>query len=106
MERIHLTEDEKRLLVPIVKNGYGSNYLEEDFEWLYLLEQKGLIKADKSMGGSIFRTSRTDYSIAYLRFNPKLKNPTILDDKKYLINTAISALAVVISAIALYFSIK
>ena len=43
----------------------------------------------------------TNKGRAYIATNPSLNNPTIWDDKKYIINTIISVLALVVAIIAL-----
>ena len=53
------------------------------------------------MGGDIVAVQLTDSGIAYLHQNPKHKNPSIWQDKKYIINIAIPLFALVISTIAL-----
>ncbi|MFR9546186.1 MAG: hypothetical protein SNJ29_11495 [Rikenellaceae bacterium] len=105
MEKIFLSKEEKRLLAPILSKGFGANFSDEDNQWLYLLEEKGFIHTNKCEGGSVYTASRTDYAVAYVAFNPDLSNPSIWDDKKYLVTTAISLFAVVISILALYISI-
>ena len=44
----------------------------------------------------------TDRGKAYIASNPSLKNPTIWDDKKYIINTIISVAALIVAIIALF----
>jgi autotransporter-associated beta strand protein len=52
--------------------------------------------------GGIIVTGLTDIGEAYLYSNPQLKDPSIWDDKKYWINTAISLVALIVAIIALF----
>ena len=44
----------------------------------------------------------TDRGRAYIACNPTLKNPTIWDDRKYIINMIISVAALIVAIIALF----
>ena len=69
------------------------------------LKELNLIKAievgDKS-GRMLICPELTDRGKAYIASNPSLKNPTIWDDKKYIINTIISVAALIVAIIALF----
>ena len=100
MEKIKLNDNCKRLLKEI-KSGLYQDILEPDIEDLNLLKILGLIKAVNTTTGFVV-TGLTDEGRAYLHSNPDLKNPSIWDDKKYWINTAISVLALIVAIIALF----
>lgn len=105
MEKIKLSEEEKQILLSLKDVGrYDIDGQNQDY--LISLEQFGFINGPKAMSGNFIAINLTDYGKTYLLKNPKLTNPSIWDDKKYLINTIISIFAVIISAIALYFSLK
>jgi hypothetical protein len=100
MEKIKLNDNCKRLLKEI-KSGSYQEGIESDLEDLNFLNTKGLINAIQTLNGYVI-TGLTDEGRAYLHSNPDLKNPSIWDDKKYLINTAISVIALVVAIIALF----
>ena len=100
MEKIKLNDNCKRLLKEI-KSGSYQEGIESDLEDLNFLNTKGLINAIQTLNGYVI-TGLTDEGRAYLHSNPNLKNPSIWDDKKYLINTAISVIALVVAIIALF----
>lgn len=100
MDKIKLNNNCKKLLKEIKNDSY-CNSLESDLEDLNLLKTLGLIKAVATNTGYVV-TGLTDEGRAYLHSNPDLKNPSIWDDKKYWINTAISILALIVAIIALF----
>ena len=100
MEKITRNDNCKRLLKEI-KSGSYQEGIESDLEDLNFLNTKGLINAIQTLNGYVI-TGLTDEGRAYLHSNPDLKNPSIWDDKKYLINTAISVIALVVAIIALF----
>lgn len=99
MDKITLNNNCKRLLKEI-KNGSYQIGLESDIEDLNFLNTKGLIDAIQTFDGYVI-TGLTDEGRAYLHSNPNLKNPSIWDDKKYWITTAISFAALIVSIIAI-----
>ena len=99
MDKITLNDNSKRLLKEI-KSGSYQEGLESDLEDLNFLKTRGFIKATPTFSGYII-TGLTDEGKAYLHSNPNLKNPSIWDDKKYWINTAISFAALIVSIIAI-----
>ncbi len=101
MEKIELTKDEKRLLKYLISEKSMTNISKSDEKWLYVLEQKKIIGTNKSDSG-ILRAYISEFGEAYCTFNPNLNNPSMWDDKKYIINTAISAIALIISLIAIF----
>lgn len=98
MEKITLNDNCKKLLKEI-KSGSYQNIIESDIEDLEFLKTMGLIDAVAITPEYVVRL--TDKGKAYLHSNPDLKNPSIWDDKKYWINTAISILALIVAFIAL-----
>ena len=98
MEKITLNDNCKKLLKEI-KSGSYQNIIESDIEDLEFLKTMGLIDAVAITAEYVVRL--TDKGKAYLHSNPDLKNPSIWDDKKYWINTAISILALIVAFIAL-----
>lgn len=100
MEKIKLNDNCKRLLKEI-KSGSYQEGLDSDLEDLNLLDTMGFINATKTFSGYVV-TGLTDEGRAYLHSNPDLKNPSIWDDKKYWINTAISVFALIVAIIALF----
>ena len=99
MEKIELNNNCKKLLNKIKSGSYQQGE-KADLEDLNFLKTKGLIKAIATTSGIIV-TGLTAEGRAYLHSNPNLKNPSIWDDKKYLITTAISFAALIVSIIAL-----
>ena len=100
MERIKLNKNCKRILRAIKNDTYGDGNA-SDYDDINLLQMEELINAligfnDFSVAGL------SPKGRAYLHSNPKLKNPSIWDDKKYWINTAISVLALIVAIIALF----
>ena len=100
MDKITLNDNCKKLLKEI-KSGSYQNIIESDIEDLKFLKTMGLIKAVATTTGFVV-TGLTDEGRAYLHSNPDLKNPSIWDDKKYWINTAISVFALIVAIIALF----
>ena len=100
MEKITLSDNCKRLLKEI-KSGLYQDILEPDIEDLNFLKTEGLIDA-VAITTDYMVKGLTDKGRAYLYSNPDLKNPSIWDDKKYWINTAISVFALIIAIIALF----
>ena len=99
MDKIALNDNCKKLLKEI-KSGSYQNIIESDIEDLKFLKTMGLINAVAISPEYV--VSLTDKGGAYLHSNPNLKNPSIWDDKKYWINTAISILALIVAIIALF----
>ena len=99
MEKIALNDNCKRLLRKIKEGSYCDG-LKSDLEDLNLLKTLGLIKAVATKTGFVV-TGLTNEGRAYMHSNPDLKNPSIWDDKKYWITTAISFAALILSIIAL-----
>ena len=100
MKKIKLNDNCKRLLREI-KSGIYREGIKSDLEDLNLLKTLGFINSVKTKDSYVV-IGLTDEGSAYLHSNPNLKNPSIWDDKKYWINTAISILALIVAIIALF----
>lgn len=99
MERIELNKNCKRILLSLRNNKYI--YCSKDNDDLLFLEYVNLVTLLKGLGNHILNINLTEKGNAYLHFNPKLKNPSIWEDKKYWITTFISFVAIIISIVAL-----
>lgn len=103
MERICLTKSQKELIRKIHSNSnIYCNVCQGDYNDLTILEEKRIVENKGNEGGGIIYSRLTKYGEAYIISNPKLKNPSIWDDKKYWINTAISVFALIVAIIALF----
>ena len=102
MERIELSKKSKAILFALKANKYPASIPTEDANDITVLIEEGLIKATALINNQYSAASLTQKGKAYLHCNPKLKNPSIWEDKKYWITTSISILAIIISIVALY----
>lgn len=100
MDRIKLSKEEKLLLKRLSARKYPDQVLEEDLKVFMILENESLVHGTKCKDG-ILAPRLTAMGEAYIASNPKLKNPSIWEDTKYIINTTISIIALIISLIAL-----
>lgn len=100
MDRIKLSKEEKLLLKRLSARKYPDQVLEEDLKVFMILENESLVHGTKGKDG-ILAPRLTAMGEAYIASNPKLKNPSIWEDTKYIINTTISIIALIISLIAL-----
>lgn len=98
MEKIYLPQKAKEILLLLNNEKYKPN--EEDMEVLNFLEVAGFGEVLTTADG-LEDFELNEFASAYLYWNPKLQNPSLWDDKKYLITTAISVAAIIISLIAL-----
>ena len=99
MEKIYLPQKAKEILWQLNEEKYVPK--EEDMEVLNFLEVAGFGEVLTTADG-LEDFEINEFASAYLYWNPKLKNPTIWDDKKYLITTVIAVAAIIISIIALF----
>lgn len=99
MERIELNKNGKRILSELNASSY--NRKAEDISDLYILQALDLIEGSHTKDAYFAFIRLTDYGKAYLSWNPGLKNPSIWEDTKYWITTAVSVIAIIISIIAL-----
>lgn len=100
MDKIYLTDNAKRILLSL-KQDEDFMPKETDENDVILLEQEELLHAERKCDGLAF-VELTDKAIAYMHVNPKLNNPSIWDDKKYIITTLIAILALIVSFISLF----
>lgn len=100
MDRIKLSKKEKLLLKKLSVRKYPDQVLEEDIDAFIILKNESLVHGTKGKDG-ILAPRLTELGEAYIASNPKLKNPSIWEDTKYIINTTISIVALIISIIAL-----
>ena len=99
MDKISLNDNCKAIINAIKNDTYEEKIA--DSEDINLLHTLGLIDVISTKDGDMV-DGLTDKGRAYLHSNPDLKNPSIWDDKKYWINTAISILALIVAFIALF----
>ena len=105
MNKIKLTQRQKAILTQLRTNEYPTSIPEEDVDDIYVLMEHNLVKtldvSDKS-GRMMICPELTDTGKAYIAINPKLNNPSVWDDTKYIINTIISIAALIVAIIALF----
>lgn len=80
-EKIELTEKEKKIFFNLANDIYEID--SNDTSELEHLEYLGLGTGIKGEFGGYFDYELTDRAKAYVFENPKLKNPSILDDWKF-----------------------
>ncbi len=102
MDKITLSKTEKRILLGLNTKTYPNQVPKEDSGAMNLLEVNRFVTTTKINGGILINPQLTAFGKAYLSANPKLKNPSIWDDKKYIINTLISVIALAVAIIALF----
>lgn len=105
MEKVKLSKDCRRIMLAMYSGNYSDRVPENDLEAFTILEVEGLAKSAHTKGEGhieMLAPRLTDEGLAYVAANPKLKNPSIWDDKKYIINTIISIVALAVAIIALF----
>ena len=80
-DKIELTKREKEIIVMASNDSYQVK--EEDYKELKHLAFLGLGETMDGEFGQIFEFELSNKAKAYLFENPKLKNPSIFDDKKF-----------------------
>lgn len=104
MDKIRISERGKIILSSLKNGNYPDSVPDFDYDEFIVLEVDGLVCGSKCKGGNgvtIVAPRLTEDGKAYITLNPKLKNPSIWDDKKYIINTIISVIALGVSILAL-----
>ena len=105
MDKIIHSKNQKVILNSLRDGNYSASIPDKDIDDIFVLKEFNLITAievsDKS-GRLLICPELTDKGKAYIASNPSLKNPTIWDDKKYIINTIISVAALIVAIIALF----
>lgn len=104
MKKIYLSEPCKKIFQYIAKNEYAQKYDIKHNADLAWLKEEGLIIVKFGTYG-ISNVYLSDYGLAYYRFNPTLDNPTLWDDKRYIITTIISIFSLLLSVFTCLFSI-
>lgn len=92
-DKIELTEKEKKIFFELANDNYELN--NNDDSELKHLEFLGLGEGIKSEFGGYFNYELTEKAKAYVFENPKLKNPSILDDKKFWIELGVNILSTI-----------
>lgn len=105
MKKIYLSKSCKKILKAIKNNEY-QEIPKEDTNDLLCLEHNGLVKVIWCEFGYAVIANLSDKGILYMHVNPKLKNPSIFEDKRFWITTAISIAALIVAIIALYNDLK
>lgn len=102
MNKIKLTQRQKAILTQLHINEYPTDIPNDDVDDIYVLMEYNLVKtldvSDKS-GRMMTCPELTDSGKAYMAINPKLNNPSVWDDTKYIINTIISIAALIVAII-------
>lgn len=101
MEKIKLTPRSKEIFRLMFEGNYMDTYTPDDDGALTLLENEGLIILNTNNDG-VTNAFPSNRGFAYYHVYPELKDPTIFDDKKYLITTIIAVAALIISIISLF----
>lgn len=86
MEKVKLTSREKEIIIALANNTYSNDNSVKDSSELEHLEYIGLGKGITCEFGGYLDYRLTPKAKAYLFENPKLKDPSILDDKKFWID--------------------
>lgn len=81
--KLELSKREKEIIRLIADDIYDVNNSSSDYSVLEHLEYLGVIKGIKGEFGAYFDVELTSKSRAYLLENPKLKDPSIWEDKKF-----------------------
>ena len=100
-----MSKDCRRIMLAMYNGNYSDRVPEKDLEAFTILEVEGLAKSAHAKGDGhmeMLAPHLTDGGRAYVASNPTLKNPSIWDDKKYIINTIISVVALAVAIIALF----
>lgn len=90
MEKIYLKKEEKAIMFALRDEVYKEN--RSDSYYANKLSEKGLISS-VGFDGNLY-TSLTDDGEEYLKRNPKLKNPSIWDNKVFVIGTSLTIIGI------------
>ena len=95
MERMYLTDRAKVILLALSKEEeFEIN--ESDEKDLILLKEEDLIELEGTKDGMLY-PEITDKGIAYVHINPKLTNPSIWQDYKWIITSLIAIIGVLVT---------
>lgn len=97
MNRIKLTQQEKKILRMMRSSKYPSVVKEKDKMPMKKLIFEGLVTCKENEFGGLLVPNFTAKGELYLYDNPKLRNPNVFQDKDFVL----SLIAIVISIIAL-----
>jgi len=94
---MNLSKRAKEILLQKANLNY--EIAKEDNAALLELEDMGLMHITKLTDGTLWHCSISDKGKTYIALNPKLTNPKIWNDKKWLIGTIISIVGILVSII-------
>jgi len=98
MERIYLNSREKKIIKQIQNSTYMEAVKQQDKMPMKKLIYEGLVCCKETDLGGMILPELTNKGELYLYDNPKLKNPSIFQDKGFVV----SIVAIIISIIALF----
>ncbi len=97
MEKIKLSKRAKEILLQKANHKY--EIAKEDKAALLELEDMGLMHITKLTDGTLWSCSISEKGKTYIALNPKLTNPKIWNDKKWLIGTIITIVGILVTII-------
>ncbi len=95
MDKIYLTDNAKRILLTLSKD-MEPDLKDEDEKDLILLVEEGLIECEGTKDGMLY-PEITNKGIAYVHINPKLTNPSIWQDYKWIITSLIAIIGILVT---------
>ena len=101
MERITLSEPEKKILRMMKSSTYPAVVQEQDIMPMKKLIYEGLVTCKENEFGGLLVPNLTEKGELYLYDNPKLKNPNAFQDKDFVLS--LTAIIISIAALLLQF---
>jgi len=98
MEKIKLTNRGREIYHSIFNGTFSTQCNQADEGELLILEKEGFITTHYGPSG-IDGINLTKFGVAYYKFNPKLKNPTFLEDTKFVITTTLSLIILIVTIV-------
>ncbi len=95
MEKVYLTDRAKTILLTLSQNK-EPEISESDEKDLILLKEEDFIELEGSKDGMLY-PEITDKGIAYVHINPKLTNPSIWQDYKWIITSLIAIIGILVT---------
>lgn len=95
MERLKLSKTEKQILINIRDCNYPHEVKEDDYMPMRKLIFEGLVKCVESEYGQLIIPSLTNKGEIYFLDNPKLKNPSFLQDKAFILSVFASIISII-----------
>lgn len=95
MDKIYLTDNAKRILLSLSKDE-EPELKNEDEKDLILLVEEGLIECEGTKDEMLY-PEITNRGIAYVHINPKLTNPSIWQDYKWIITSLIAIIGILVT---------